>query len=220
MRAKTCDGDDGCASVTVCCLVVVRRLEWTVAIRRVRSPAPSSGLVGSASSETIRMSPSATSPSGSGRNSTCHSPAALWTGTSGWPRIRSVYFRTNERSVQRVELFCQRSNRLLLQNRNESFEAVVFDRMEVDQVPAGRDGRVPERLEISPHVFEHRDDQIAGGPAVLFHNFASPERQDCMVLAASPREWLRIFQSFRADRENWFWSIRSGFGDEAAFAWW
>ena len=72
------------------------------------------------------------------------------------------------RSVQPIELFGQRSSRLLLQNRNESFEATVFDRMKVDEVPAGRDGRVLERFEISPHVFEHRDDQIAGRSAVRF----------------------------------------------------
>lgn len=74
----------------------------------------------------------------------------------------------NGAAVQRPELFCQGSKGLLLQNRNQAFEAAVFARMEVDQVPARRDGRVPERLEITPHVLEHRDDEVASRPAVLF----------------------------------------------------
>src|SRR5688500_8044923 len=72
--------------------------------------------------------------------------------------------------VQRVELFCERSNGLLLQNRDESLEPIEFERMKVDEVSAGCDRRIPERLEISPHVFEHGGDQIACGPAVSFDN--------------------------------------------------
>ena len=51
-------------------------------------------------------------------------------------------------AVQPVELFGERPDRLLLEDRNDAFEPRVLARVEVDGVAAGRERRVLKRLEV------------------------------------------------------------------------
>ena len=63
--------------------------------------------------------------------------------------------------VQLLERFGQRASGLLLEERNDSFEALVFTGVKIDEVAAGSEHRVLERLEVLPHVREYRVDQVA-----------------------------------------------------------
>ena len=128
-------------------------------MRRVRWPAPSSGRAGSARSEWTRMSPSATSPSGSARNSTCQSRAgfsiggacpARGPGTSAADADSAsrALRRARGRSVPAEPAGCLRSART---------------RRDAGRRRSGRrERRVLQRLEVLPHVLEDGLDQIAG----------------------------------------------------------
>ena len=150
----------------VCSRVAVRCPACVVVMRRVRSPTPRSGLAGRMSSESIRRSPSAISPSGSARNSICQSPAAFRNcgsdGTAPPPLDQAAQRRPR---VQLLQLLGQRLHRLLLKNGDNPFQPRVLVRVQVDGVPAGREGRVLQLLEVLPHVLDDRVDDIPGRPA-------------------------------------------------------
>jgi hypothetical protein len=70
-------------------------------------------------------------------------------------------------AVESVQLLGKGSNRLLLQNWRDPLQPGELVRVKVDEVAAGRERGVLERLEVLPHVVEHRLDQIAGGSSAL-----------------------------------------------------
>ncbi len=134
-------------------------------MRRVRSPTPRSGLAGSTSSESMSRSPSFMSPSGSARNSTCQSDAALRISGSERRRRRSTVRRSDDRRFSASKLLAQRPHRLLLQDGDDALQPGVLVGVEVDGVAARREGRVLQRLEVLPHVLDDRVDNVAGRPS-------------------------------------------------------
>ena len=78
---------------------------------------------------------------------------------------RSRYLRYPGLGAELVQLFRQRPDRLLLEDRDNRLDAARTRRVQIDDISAGRAGHASERLEIGPHVLEDRLDDIAQGAA-------------------------------------------------------
>ena len=65
--------------------------------------------------------------------------------------------------VQLVERFARRANGFLAQQRHDRFNPRKFVGMQVDDEPAGRQGRIPQWLQVRAHVVEDRVDDVGRG---------------------------------------------------------
>ena len=108
------------------------------------------------------MSPNATSPSGSGRKSTCHSPPDVFD-RRRLARDPIEVFPVAGAPVQLLELLGERPRGLLLQHRHDALDPREFVGVQVHDVAARRERRVLERLQVAPHVGDDGVDQIACG---------------------------------------------------------